>query len=81
MKIIYICIVFVLIIILMFLLILFIIEYAIKSELVITEVMNYTENDNTKRKLKIHPRENSDHNEEIHPKPVHCTSPPSYLNP
>lgn len=79
MKIIYICIVFVLVIILMFLLILFIIEYAIKSELVITEVMNYTESDNSKRKLKIHPRENSDQIDEIHAKPPHEASPPSYL--
>lgn len=63
----------------MFLFILFIIEYAIKSELVITEVMNYTENDNSKRKLKIHPRENSDHFDEIHAKPPIHTSPPSYL--
>lgn len=40
-KIIYICVVFILIIVFMFLLVLFIVEYAVKTEITITEVMNY----------------------------------------
>lgn len=54
-KIIYICVVFILIIVLMFLLILFMIEYAVKSELVVGEVLNYSEV-GVKKKSRIHPK-------------------------
>lgn len=56
-RIIFICVVFILFIALMFLSILFVIEYGIKSEFVITEVLNYTAPEN-KKKAKVYPKNN-----------------------
>ena len=59
-KIIYISVVFIIMIVLMFLLILFIIEYAVKSELIISEVLSYGQS-GIKKKSRIHPKAEGAH--------------------